>query len=258
MYYDGFYDIITLVIKMKKTISVFLTVLILLSMFFTVPAFANDKVELDLSDATVYAGEEFEVKLFISDNSQLSGAVIDLSYDATMLKFVSAENGAILDESAMISIKEFSEESVHKYVRFTYMSPDSSITSEGILFSVKFKALETAEGRTSIKVSIPNAGDFVNSKLDKLPYEIQNSNVRIINANKEDAELTTETTIPESEINVTSTTAITTLTENVTTPNQKANSSDDGLKIVVGLFATGVVLLVGVIGYVIISKKKKR
>ena len=100
----------------------------------------------------VAVGDEFEVKLFISDNAQLGGAVIDLQYDADKLEFVSGEKGAIIDKSAMVSIKKTS----YEYVRFTYLSPSSVVTSEGILFSVKFKALPNAEGQRS---SLPPA-DF--------------------------------------------------------------------------------------------------
>lgn len=242
---------------MKKIVSAILTVLIVISTFLTVPVFAREDVELKLTDATVYAGDEFEVKLFISDNSQLSGAVIDLAYDGAMLEFISAEKGAILDKNAMTSIKEFSKKSIYKYVRFTYMAPSSSITSEGILFSVKFKALETVEGQTTVKISIPNAGDFVNSDLDKLSYTVDDSTIKIINTTYENAETPVENSSTENDTSITETNIST--TESTTESNQDANENkdNDNLKLVIGLFTAGGVIIIGVIVYLIVSKKKK-
>lgn len=255
MYYFSFCGIIALVIYMKKTISVFITVLILLLTLLNVTTFAKDIVQLKLTDATVYAGDEFILKLFISDNSELSGAVIDFTYDSNLLEFISADKGTILDESASINIKNFDEKS---FVRFTYMSPSSSISSAGILVSIKFKALESAEGRTLVKISIPNAGDFVNSELEKISYTVENSNVRIINStHTETTEVSTSETLTESE---TSVTEILSKTETTTelVPEQNDNQNDDNTKVVIGLFVTGFLLLLGAIVCSVINKRKKR
>lgn len=257
MYYNLFYVIIFWVIKMKKTISVILTVLILLSMLLTIPVSAKNPVELKITDVTVYAGDEFEMKLFISDNSQLSGAVIDLQYDATMLEFVSGEAGQIIDESAMVSIKNVSEKSIHKYVRFTYLSPSSTVTAEGILFSVMFKALPNAEGESDIKISIPSAGDFVNEDAEKLAYTIKNSTVKIINTTVESADAT-ESITDESVTDVAESSS--NITESSTADNNIDNNDKDNdyIEIVIGLFMAGGIIIVGVGVYLIIIKRKKR
>lgn len=244
---------------MKKILAIFLTTFIILSSFLNISVFAKGNVQLKLTDATVYAGDELVLKLFISDNSELSGAVIDLAYDSNLLEFLSADAGTIVDQSASINIKNFENKS---FVRFTYMSPSTSVTSAGILLSVKFKALETAEGRTSVKISIPSAGDFVNSKLEEIPFEVENSNVRILNSTKSDM-VTTDTSTTEISTENQSTeitTVIESLTETTTKSAQKVDNDtqNDNLKIVYGLFATGVVLLIGVIAYVIFNKKRKR
>ena len=242
---------------MKKTISVILTVLILLSMLLTIPVSAKNPVELKITDVTVYAGDEFEMKLFISDNSQLSGAVIDLQYDATMLEFVSGEAGQIIDESAMVSIKNVSEKSIHKYVRFTYLSPSSTVTAEGILFSVMFKALPNAEGESDIKISIPSAGDFVNEDAEKLAYTIKNSTVKIINTTVESADAT-ESITDESVTDVAESSS--NITESSTADNNIDNNDKDNdyIEIVIGLFMAGGIIIVGVGVYLIIIKRKKR
>ena len=228
-----------------------LTIFVLLAVI--IPVSAKSTVELKVTDATVYAGEEFELKVVISDNSKLSGAVIDLEYDASKLEYVSAEKGAIIDEDAMISIKN-----TPNNVRFTYLSPDSAIASEGVLFSVKFKALENAEGESSVKITIPSAGDFVSENLEKLPYTVKNSTVKIINNTVVNTESTTESTSVEN-IDLPSNQDDKSTAENTTDNNQNNNNDGNGdnVKIVIGLVVAGLILIFGAVIYLIISKKKR-
>lgn len=227
-----------------------LTIFVLLAVI--IPVSAKSTVELKVTDATMYAGDEFELKVFISDNSKLSGAVIDLEYDASKLEYVSAEKGAIIDEDAMISIKN-----TPNNVRFTYLSPDSAITSEGILFTVKFKALENAEGESSVKIIIPSAGDFVSENLEKLPYTVKNSTVKIINNTVVNTESTTESTSVENT-DLPSNQDDKSTTENTTDNNQNNNDGNgDNVKIVIGLVVAGLILIFGAVIYLIISKKKR-
>lgn len=250
MYYNAVCGIISVVIKMKRIISMMLTIFVLLAV--TIPVSAKSTVELKVTDATVYAGEEFELKVFISDNSKLSGAVIDLEYDASKLEYVSAEKGAIIDEDAMISIKN-----TPNNVRFTYLSPDSAIASEGILFSVKFKALENAEGESSVKITIPSAGDFVSENLEKLPYTVKNSTVKIINNTVVNTESTTES-ISVENTDLPSNQDDKSTAENTTDNNQNNNDGNgDNVKIVIGLVVAGLILIFGAVIYLIISKKKR-
>lgn len=250
MYYNAVCGIILVVIKMKRIISMMLTIFVLLAVI--IPVSAKSTVELKVTDATVYAGEEFELKVFISDNSKLSGAVIDLEYDASKLEYVSAEKGAIIDEDAMISIKN-----TPNNVRFTYLSPDSAIASEGILFSVKFKALENAEGESSVKITIPSAGDFVSENLEKLPSTVKNSTVKIINNTVVNTESTTESTSVENT-DLPSNQDDKSTAENTTDNNQNNNDGNgDNVKIVIGLVVAGLILIFGAVIYLIISKKKR-
>lgn len=250
MYYNAVCGIISVVIKMKRIISMMLTIFVLLAVI--IPVSAKSTVELKVTDATVYAGDEFELKVFINDNSKLSGAVIDLEYDASKLEYVYAEKGAIIDEDAMISIKN-----TPNNVRFTYLSPDSAITSEGILFSVKFKALENAEGESSVKIIIPSAGDFVSENLEKLPYTVKNSTVKIINNTVVNTESTTESTSVENT-DLPSNQDDKSTAENTTDNNQNNNDGNgDNVKIVIGLVVAGLILIFGAVIYLIISKKKR-
>lgn len=238
---------------MKKIFTVFLTVLILLTTIFITPVFAKNNVELKLSDVKVYAGDEFEIKLFISDNSQLGGAVIDLAYDETMLEYVSSEKGKIIDENAMVSIKPLSNSTV----RFTYLSPNSAVTSNGILFTVKFKALENAAGESDIKITIPSAGDFVDSNAEKLAYSIQDATVKIINTTTEKV-VPTESTTVETLTNELETTIIPEVSTNNSNNIDNTNSDNVNIKIVTSLFVAGFAIVLSVIVYLIYNKKNKR
>lgn len=198
---------------MKKILSVIIsTIIILLS--FSVTCFATETVSLSLQNQTVYAGDEFTVNLFISDNSKISGAVIDINYDKTKLEFVSAKEGAILDSKANISIRNINKDS--SYVRFTYLSGSSSITSEGILYSVTFKVLESASGKTDLKISVPSSADFVSDSLEKIPYTVRNSTITILND------------IPTESTSETGTEATELVTEDLTeTESQTTNHSEN-------------------------------
>lgn len=237
-----------LVIIMKKALSIILSVIILLS--FLVFAYAENPVSLMIKDEVVYAGDEFTLNLFISDNSKVGGAVIDLNYDSSKLEFISAKEGAIFDSGANVKIRNF--DGGKSKVRFTYMSTVSSITSEGILFGVTFKALENANGNTDITISIPNAADFVTSDLEKIPYTVENSTVKIIGIDVD----STDNEINEEDINTDSTT-----TEPVTLTEEDKeilvfNDRIDKLKILVASIAVGG-LFIFMICIVILKMRRK-
>lgn len=223
---------------------------------FSITAFAESKVKLSLAGETVYAGEEFTLNLFISDNSKMSGAVIDVNYDKNMLAFVSAEQGAILDETANVSIKNVDGEkpSVH----FTYLAPNSSVTSEGAIMSITFKALPNATGNTDLTITVPNEADFVTQDLEKISYEVSNSVVKIINntyveQSEDDTSSTAEDTSQSTETDNSQTT---TGQENNPNNNDK-NDDKSGNTLIIILLVVGLLFItVGVI-MLVQSKKKK-
>ncbi len=238
-----------MVIIIRKVLSIILSVFILLS--FSVFAYAETPVSLTIKDETVYAGDEFTLNLFISDNSRVSGAVIDLNFDNSMLEFVSAREGAIFDSGANVNIRNLDGEK--SKVRFTYMSTAYSITSEGILFSVTFKALENANGNTDITISIPNAADFVTADLGKIPYTVENSTIKIIGTELEITE------VENTEDNVTDNS----VTEPVTLTEEDKeilvyNERIDKLKILVFSLAVCGVILLSIILAIFKKRGKKK
>ncbi len=242
-----------LVIFMKKIISVFLATFMLIFLL-SFSVFAENKVNLTLTSETVYAGAEFKLNLFISDNSKMSGAVIDVNYDKDMLKFVKAEQGAILDSSANISIKNFDGENAK--VRFTYLAPDSSVTSEGVIMTITFKALENATGNTDLKITIPNAADFVTQDLKNISYEVKNSVVKIINTTYEEqsediSSSTADGTSQPTDKDTQST------TEKVNNDKNAENDKNNGDTLIVVLLVVGLLFITVGVVMLVQSKKKK-
>ena len=239
------------VINMKKVFSVIISIIIL-SLSFSCTAFANDPVLLSIQDEKVYAGDTFTVNMFISYDSQMSGAVIDINYDSKMLEFISAKEGAILDPSATISIKNMKNEK--SFVRFAYMSGASSVTMDGIIFSITFKALETASGNTKLEITIPNPKDFVNENLEVIDYTVDNAEISVLN-NISIEESTTEeqssesTTIPEPDE-----TESTETTTNITIDDTEEKGDKDYTTVII-LLLIGIALIC--FGFAINFKKKK-
>lgn len=239
---------------MKKTISLMLALFMLISLF-SISAFAENKVKLSLTNETVYAGEEFKLNLFISDNSKMSGAVIDVNYDKNMLEFVSAKEGAILDSNANISIKNIDGEKAK--VRFTYLAPSSSVTSEGVIMTITFKALEDATGGTNVTVSIPNAADFVTQDLQNIPYEVTDSVIKIINTTLAEQGEDTSTAAPDDETQSTADDTQSTTEEQNENNTSQNNDDDNGDVLIIVLLVVGLgFITVGVV-MLVQSKKKK-
>ncbi len=238
-----------MVINMKKIISL---VLILILLFqFSLLAFANNEVTLTVTGESVYVGEEFKIQLLISDNSRMSGAVIDINYDSRMLEYISAEEGAILDSNANISIKKIDEDS--SKIRFTYLAPNSSVTSEGVIMILTFKAMPSATGETDLTLSIPSAGDFVTEDMEKISYKLVNSKIKITNTSVEASSETESTSESATESTLTEESASQQTTEPQENNYNKANN--DLLPMII-LFVIGLAAIaIGVI--MLISTKKK-
>ena len=235
---------------MKKLFSIFLVVVLIVSAF-SIACFAENPVKLKLNSETdtVYAGDEFVVKLMISDNSKMSGAAIDINYDKTKLEYVSGSFGGILDDSANKSIKNINGDKGK--VRFTYLAPSSSITSQGVLVTVRFKALEYASGKTELTVSVPNPGDFVAQDLTRLSYEVENAQINVVGSGTEIE------SVSQSE---TETQSVESSTQNETSTNIVENNNDDDEdmgKTIIVMIVAGVAILVGVTLVIIKTKSKE-
>ncbi len=236
---------------MKKLFSIFLAVVLIASVF-SISCCAENPVKLSLNSETdsVYAGDEFVVKLMISDNSKMSGAAIDINYDKNKLEYVSGSFGGILDDSATKSVKNINGDKAK--VRFTYLSPSSSVTSQGVLITVKFKALENASGKTDLTISVPNSGDFVAQDLTRLAYTVENAEINIVGSPTETESVyqsETETQPVESSTSETTTKPI---------DNNDADYDKDMGKTITIVVIAGVAILFAVVMLTRKPKSKKK
>ena len=235
---------------MKKHLSILLVLLFALT--FSITCFAENSVNLKLNSETdtVYAGDEFIVKLMISDNSKMSGAAIDINYDKTKLEYVSGSFGGILDDSATKSIKNIKGDKAK--VRFTYLSPSSSVTSQGVLITVKFKALENASGKTNLTITVPNPGDFIAQDLTRLAYTVENAKINIIGSPTE-----TES-VSQSETETQSVESSTSETTTKPVVNNDVDDDEDMTKTIIIIVLLGVIILLLVVMMTRKPKSKKK
>ncbi len=250
--YKNICDMIVLVMNMKKFLSIIIS-FIMIVLPLSVSAFAVDKdVKLSLTSDSVYAGEEVTLNLFISDNSKMSCAVIDINYDKSALEFVSAKEGAILDPDAQISIRNIDGEKGK--INFTYMSPFSSVTSEGILISITFRAKENSNGISDVTINISNPKNFINIDAEPIEFSVKNSKVTIINND-----------VVDMPTEVESSTEITDVDDNNNydvddkVNEDKAEKENNNIKdyvIFIAIFVIGVAVLT--VGIILIVKGKKR
>ena len=224
---------------MKKLFSIFFAVILIVSAF-SVTCFAESPVKLSLNSETdsVYGGDEFVVKLMISDNSKMSGAAIDINYDKNKLEYISGSFGGILDDSATKSVKNINGDKAK--VRFTYLSPSSSVTSQGVLVTVKFKALENASGKTDLTISVPNPGDFVSQDLTRLAYTVENAKITIIGSPTE----TESASQSETETQPVESTTAETTTKHV--ENNDMDDDKDMSKTIIVVVIAGAAILIAV------------
>lgn len=232
---------------MKKFFSILLAFILIISAF-SITCFAENPVKLSLNSETdsVYAGDEFVVKLMISDNSKMSGAAIDINYDKNKLEYISGSFGGILDDSATKSVKNINGDKAK--VRFTYLSPSSSVTSQGVLVTVKFKALENASGKTELTISVPNPGDFIAQDLTRLAYTVENAKISIVGSPTEsesESQSESETQPVESPTNETTTKPV---------ENNDIDDDKDMSKTIIVVVVAGAVILIAV---ALLTKKPK-
>lgn len=242
---------------MKKFLSIVLTILIISSTLILSVCAANPvKLKLVSETDTVYAGDEFVVKLTISDNSKMSGAAIDVNYDKSKLEFVSGAYGAILDSSAIMSIKDISGEKGK--VRFTYLSQSSEVTSEGTLITLRFKALNNASGNAELNISVENSGDFISLDMTRLSYTVENSKVKIINSNSVSESESIKESETESETISVDNSIESTSEETIENKDDSNENTDNTKWVFLAMIIAGVVIIVSVTYISKSSKPKKK
>ncbi len=233
---------------MKKALALIASVIVFVSCLnFT--SFADNKVKLYIPDVEVNAGDNFTADIMISDNSDLSGAVIDVCYDSAKLKYVEGTVGGIVDDNAQVALRDMKSS-----VRFTFLDASESVSSAGILFSLEFIALDDAAGETKLELRIDNPGDFINSDSQKLSYTMSPGTISIKNNSlpvaddsasetKTGEETTTEETTAEYENGKVQDNTTEALSSGTEKEKERTNDFNDNKKIIITIVAACIIFL---------------
>ena len=241
---------------LKKFFAVFSALTLILSAL-CLNAFCAEPVKLSISSATVDPDGDVKIHLYISENSKLGGAVIDVSYNPDILEFTEGAAGELLPADATVSVKNLGSK-----IRFAYMAPSSQLTSGGILMTMTFKGVSS--GVSDLKISVPTPGDFVSSDLSRLAYTAQNGKVTVTGnvtaaptESKALSETLTETeTVTETETEPeTVTDGSVNISQSEQTVYEQTSEKSDNILLIV-ICTAGVALIVA--GAVIFLVNKKR
>lgn len=177
----------------KKITALFLAALIIFAFSFNV--FAAKTVTFTTYNAEVFAGDEFSVDIFVSDNSLMKTATLIVSYDERQMTFLDLNVGAIAASgSDAVSFKDVKGTSGDSFVQIEYNDPSASLSSAGKLFSLTFAATDSAKGQTNIKLSAK--GDKIDTLSGAVTPKFNNSEINIINNSVSPS---SETTPPTEE-----------------------------------------------------------
>ncbi len=244
---------------MKKTILIIFTFIYLFSTLVFTSTAANE-VQLSINDITVNAGDSFTIDVMISDNSDLAGAVIDIKYNNEYFTFLEGTVGGIVSEAAQTDIRNIESSSC---VRFTYMSSDETVTSSGILFSIKFLATDNAKGDSPFDLKIDYPADFVNSDSEKILYSLDSAKVTVKNYAIEESVVSedkNESAI-ENSIQLENSETAENETESLTAESktESSQSSDNNkTRIIVTVVCACLVLILLILLFQVIFKDRKR
>ncbi len=150
---------------MKKTLSVLFSTVLVLSMLFSVmavPASAANTTTLTVTDTAGELGDIVEVSISVSADSYLVNGDLDLSYDPSMLRYVSdsCQASTLLD-----GVYWAANSPVEGEVRMSFASDASvGITAQGALFTMQFEIINKDAMQTSLSLEVSplrgcNGGD---------------------------------------------------------------------------------------------------
>ena len=134
----------------KKICSVFMALLMLVSVAFSVPAtsvFAAGTPTLSAENKTVDAGSEFTVNVNIKNATSVYNGNFTLQYDSSKLEVESYKYGSIFNEHTRNCNLNY--QSTGNQIRFTF-SGAYALTGDGTLVTFTFRAKENVSGTSSL------------------------------------------------------------------------------------------------------------
>lgn len=140
----------------KKILSIFMSFLMFVSLFTTVPVQAeNDTKMFDIDTPTsVKAGEEFEVKFYVNPTGQEAYFSGKLNYDKDVFEYESFSEGSYLKaikQDGML-MADFNKDTMEFVSVYSKTYPENS--QKEIYYIFKFKAKESQGKLNSGKISV--------------------------------------------------------------------------------------------------------
>ena len=131
-----------------------------------------------VSSAEVKQGDTVKISASIVNNPGVLGMSLTLSYDESVMKLVSAENGnAVKDVLDMNHSKTMESGCVFLW---DGEKIDSNQIQDGEILNLEFKVLKLASVGKSQVLLVPDEGGIVNNNLESLELNIENGFVNVV------------------------------------------------------------------------------
>ncbi len=142
----------------KKTISLLLSLIIVISLVLSVSltTYAISPT-LSVSNESAYVGDEVNVLVDISSDSNIAAGNLVLQYDSSKLEVKSASYGSLVGSFNPIVNPNYGDTG-NKIKLVIYTGTNNVITSSGTMLSVVFKAIST--GNAEVKISESRFSDI--------------------------------------------------------------------------------------------------
>ncbi|MDR1564997.1 MAG: cell wall-binding repeat-containing protein [Oscillospiraceae bacterium] len=167
----------------RKIISLAVAAMLLLSVITVFPALAAEKPTITVSEERATPMDNVAVTLDISNNADISGLILELSYDTTKLQLKSVEDGVVFDEGNFTPGPL--QPPINLPYRLVWNDSFGSTQKNGTLVTLNFIVLADAVlGLTPITIEVKQTID-ADLNLNKVVFEVENGSITIANKGTE-------------------------------------------------------------------------
>jgi hypothetical protein len=140
---------------------------------------APDTSVLTVGSVTGKVGSEVDIPVTIANNPGIAGLNVRLRFDNTKLEPVSIAQGAVLHVGSITSnLQSGGDLSTFTFVS-AFWANAGNISGNGILFTVRFKIKDGAQGGQTPLTLTYNPGDITNQLLEDVDVQIANGQITI-------------------------------------------------------------------------------
>lgn len=144
---------------MKKLICV-LMIVALMAAFMAVSAFAAENPQIVVESATAKAGEEVVLTVSLVNNPGISNGKITVDFDNTGLEFVEIDTTPATAAGFTVAMTNPAQ------FNMNFLTVADNVTGDFVLFTVKFRVLEDAEGEFEVNLTINKLVDGNNETVE--------------------------------------------------------------------------------------------